>query len=294
MVGRFLSRQRNFILGMTLWASFLLVVSPALNGQQIQPGRTISVGNLTNCSTANSVLQGGTTPTCTTTPTVTTLTAGTSVVVGSVNLTTTSAILASAGGLTYGSRSVLSSAADGKFSLLNNAATSGVTLDFATDSTLKLFARDGTTPGILQIGGFTLQNSSSTIAAFSGPVNSGANVTVPAGSAYVFLARGVIQSPTAEAFQFSGNAGGTFRIDTTTTNVAAFQSGAGADTATIKAKTHLANAGTFANCNASPVEGMLCAITDSTTTTWGATITGGGANHVIGYYNGTNWTVFGK
>lgn len=43
-----------------------------------------------------------------------------------------------------------------------------------------------------------------------------------------------------------------------------------------------------------PVEGMTQAFTDSTTVTWGATITGGGANKVLGYYNGTNWTVSGK
>ena len=48
---------------------------------------------------------------------------------------------------------------------------------------------------------------------------------------------------------------------------------------------------TFANRPATPVEGMLCAFTDSTTATWRATITGVGANHVLGYYNGTNWTV---
>jgi hypothetical protein len=42
------------------------------------------------------------------------------------------------------------------------------------------------------------------------------------------------------------------------------------------------------------VEGMLVAVTDSTTTTWGATITGGGSSHVLAYYNGTNWTVAGK
>ena len=54
------------------------------------------------------------------------------------------------------------------------------------------------------------------------------------------------------------------------------------------------NAVAFASVPATPVEGMLVAITDSSTATWGATITGGGANHVLGYYNGTNWTVAGK
>lgn len=51
---------------------------------------------------------------------------------------------------------------------------------------------------------------------------------------------------------------------------------------------------TFANLPAAPVEGMLVAVTDSTTVVWGATITGTGANHVLAYYNGTNWTVAGK
>lgn len=54
------------------------------------------------------------------------------------------------------------------------------------------------------------------------------------------------------------------------------------------------NAVTFANIPVAPVEGMLVAITDSTTVVWGATITGGGGNHVLAYYNGTNWTVVGK
>lgn len=50
----------------------------------------------------------------------------------------------------------------------------------------------------------------------------------------------------------------------------------------------------FASAIASPIEGTLQAFTDSSTATWGATITGGGANHVLGYYNGTNWTVAAK
>lgn len=51
---------------------------------------------------------------------------------------------------------------------------------------------------------------------------------------------------------------------------------------------------TFANRPGTPVEGMMVAFTDSTTATWGATITGTGSNHVLGYYNGTNWTVAAK
>ncbi|HEY2810547.1 MAG TPA: hypothetical protein VGJ00_04060 [Rhabdochlamydiaceae bacterium] len=48
---------------------------------------------------------------------------------------------------------------------------------------------------------------------------------------------------------------------------------------------------TFANRPSTAVEGMLVSFTDSTTAIWGATIAGTGSNHVLGYYNGTNWTV---
>ncbi|MDE2098396.1 MAG: hypothetical protein KGL39_14175 [Patescibacteria group bacterium] len=40
--------------------------------------------------------------------------------------------------------------------------------------------------------------------------------------------------------------------------------------------------------------GMIAHFTDSTTNTWGATITGGGADDVEGRCNGTAWTVVGK
>jgi hypothetical protein len=43
----------------------------------------------------------------------------------------------------------------------------------------------------------------------------------------------------------------------------------------------------------SGVEGMVASVTDSNTATWGATIAGGGANNVLAYFNGTNWTVMG-
>lgn len=52
----------------------------------------------------------------------------------------------------------------------------------------------------------------------------------------------------------------------------------------------LANAGT---CN-SGAEGTIAAITDSASATWGDTITGTSTNHVLGYCDGTNWTVAGK
>jgi hypothetical protein len=59
----------------------------------------------------------------------------------------------------------------------------------------------------------------------------------------------------------------------------------------VKSKFYQSDPVTFANRPGTPSEGMLVAFTDSSTATWGATITGGGSNHVLGYYNGTNWTV---
>lgn len=43
-----------------------------------------------------------------------------------------------------------------------------------------------------------------------------------------------------------------------------------------------------------PLEGETYDISDSNTATWGATVAGGGSNHVSVRYNGTNWTVTGK
>jgi hypothetical protein len=45
---------------------------------------------------------------------------------------------------------------------------------------------------------------------------------------------------------------------------------------------------------ASGIEGALATVTDSTTATWGATVTGAGSNHVMARCNGTNWTVMGS
>ena len=56
------------------------------------------------------------------------------------------------------------------------------------------------------------------------------------------------------------------------------------------------HAGTFATLPScvSSTQGSLSGVTDSTTTTWGATITGTGANSVLAYCDGTHWTVAGK
>lgn len=46
-------------------------------------------------------------------------------------------------------------------------------------------------------------------------------------------------------------------------------------------------------CNGG-AEGSHRTVTDSTTATWGATITGGSTNHVGAYCDGSNWTVYAK
>jgi hypothetical protein len=51
---------------------------------------------------------------------------------------------------------------------------------------------------------------------------------------------------------------------------------------------------TFANLPVVPTEGMVYVITDSSVNTWGTVIAGGGANRVLAYYNGANWTVAAK
>jgi hypothetical protein len=55
-----------------------------------------------------------------------------------------------------------------------------------------------------------------------------------------------------------------------------------------------ATAVAFSRLPINQLVGTLIPVTDSTTNTWGATITGGGANKVLAYWNGTNWTVAAK
>jgi hypothetical protein len=49
----------------------------------------------------------------------------------------------------------------------------------------------------------------------------------------------------------------------------------------------------FGSLPGTPLHGMVAAITDSNTATWGATVAAGGANKILAFYNGTNWTVIG-
>lgn len=93
-------------------------------------------------------------------------------------------------------------------------------------------------------------------------------------------------SSTADAFgtpdtTISRSAAGTVQIGTTAANASGH----------LKAASVRGTAVAFASLPATPVEGMLVGVTDSNTATWGATIAGSGANHVLAYYNGTVWKV---
>lgn len=48
--------------------------------------------------------------------------------------------------------------------------------------------------------------------------------------------------------------------------------------------------GTLPACT-NALDGTLRSVTDSTSSAWGTTITGGGTSHVLAYCNGTTWTV---
>lgn len=66
----------------------------------------------------------------------------------------------------------------------------------------------------------------------------------------------------------------------------------GVTTATITVNPPVAFS-TLPSCS-STIEGATHPVSDSSTNTWGATITGSSTNHVMAYCNGTNWTVMGK
>lgn len=51
---------------------------------------------------------------------------------------------------------------------------------------------------------------------------------------------------------------------------------------------------TYATLVAPSQSGAMVVISDSTTQAWGAVIAGGGAFTVLGWWNGTAWTVIGK
>lgn len=49
-----------------------------------------------------------------------------------------------------------------------------------------------------------------------------------------------------------------------------------------------------ASLPAAGIPGRLAVVTDANATTWGSTVSGGGANTVLAWDNGSNWTIIGK
>jgi hypothetical protein len=82
------------------------------------------------------------------------------------------------------------------------------------------------------------------------------------------------------------------RMSWATDGTVQFLAFGGGDTAILKSRTFASSGVAFASLPTG-VAGMFEYVTDSNTATWGATIAGGGANKVLAFYNGTNWTVAG-
>jgi hypothetical protein len=88
-----------------------------------------------------------------------------------------------------------------------------------------------------------------------------------------------------------GGSGVTITGSPTSGQIPIASSGTAASWQTLKAKP-VAFA-SLDTCN-SGAEGKMMGVTDSNTNTWGATVAAGGANHILAYCNGTNWTVAAK
>ena len=201
------------------------------------------------------------------------------------------------GSYIFGGRSRSTSPANGQLNVTNNAATAGVGLDVTTDATLKIRTRAQTGDASVTAGAI---NSSGTVTAATSFVVG--NITAASSGA---LTGTTLNSITYGStfdynqgnglFRFLNNGGSAGAgINVTTNGTLLIRNQAQSADGQLAAASVRGNAVAFASVPATPVEGMLVAITDSATATWGATITGGGANHVLGYYNGTNWTVAGK
>lgn len=108
-----------------------------------------------------------------------------------------SLVAASAGTITFGSRSILSSPADDKLKWTNAAGTSGTVLDHTANGAVSAFALDGTTAAT-----WTFQHVAGTTVTASGAVTGGSLVTTGAGSVGTFA----ITSPTTVEYLLDSTA----------------------------------------------------------------------------------------
>lgn len=168
-----------------------------------------------------------------------------------------------------------------------NGATSGI-------SSFKIFGDNGTSATYMQM----YMDSGGESGGFSGSTNSVGEQFILQTTAVTNGARFALGALGQITFQ-STNRTDSGSIDTAITRNAAGvvqigTSGTANASGQLLAAVLRTGAVAFASLPGSPVEGMMVAVNDSSTATWGATITGGGANHVLAYYNGTNWTVAAK
>lgn len=150
----------------------------------------------------------------------------------------------------------------------------------------------------------TLSSSGGSSVAFTNPSNNNftcsgdfqcSNFYAVATGVMGWVNRILLEAPAIGHFtveNYAGNAG--VGIDVTLDGTVKFRTRAYTGDAQVSAASVRGNVVAFASLPATPVEGMLVAVSDSNTAVWGATIAGGGANHVLASYNGTNWTVAGK
>lgn len=120
----------------------------------------------------------------------------------------------------------------------------------------------------------------------------GGNIRTAAAGLHYWTARSVLSSPADGVILLQNNA----QTDFTraqfggTTNAFGAVKRFGNTVGVRRADDTIATFSTLTACS-SAGEGALAPVSDSSTATWGATITGSGSNHVLAYCNGTNWTV---
>ncbi|HEY2675459.1 MAG TPA: hypothetical protein VGI65_00720 [Steroidobacteraceae bacterium] len=123
----------------------------------------------------------------------------------------------------------------------------------------------------------------------------GGNTPLPAVSGDVFVARA--STPVIGVILIGNNAAtpsGTIQAGVVDAGANATTTINGAQGLTVgNVYTQVRHGLVFSNLPAAAAsyEGAVASITDSTTAVWGATITGGGGNHVLAYCDGTNWKV---
>lgn len=141
-------------------------------------------------------------------------------------------------------------------------STHGVTLDVSTDSTLKVFARDGSTPATVYIGplfGYV----GATIYSEAGITGGDGYMQLQGGNPRLYLSDLLLRRASATALRIGTTTGVEFNAGTD--GVAWIKSFAGADTATIKA--NIANATGKYQINA--VDGISCTSAGVVTTVFG-------------------------